>query len=167
MKPKTVGRVQSGHHSPVRAQHLCHGFPVATPIMTADGEMPVEYLSPGDRIVTRNGGMTKLISIQAVTRRTHTVRIAADYLGDLSRRDLVLPADQPVLVRDWRAHTAFGLQQAMAAAGHLVDGLNIQDAGEQHLILFRLEFDKPRIVYASGLELGTDPSVNLPLRNVA
>ncbi|MEM5467969.1 hypothetical protein [Celeribacter marinus] len=31
------------------------GLPMGTKIMTADGALPVEYLEPGDRIITRSG----------------------------------------------------------------------------------------------------------------
>lgn len=31
------------------------GLPTGTVVLTADGALPVEYLSPGDRIVTRAG----------------------------------------------------------------------------------------------------------------
>ena len=167
MKPKTVGRVMTGQKRSEHAQDSCHGIAVGTPIMTADGTLPVEFLTAGDRIVTRNGGMVELESIDAVTRLTHAVRVSSDYLGDDAEMDVMLPSDQPVLVRDWRATAAFGLQQTMACAGHLVDGVNFRDVGPRRMVLFRLSFDRPRIVYSHGLELGTEPGVNLPLRNVA
>ncbi|MEM6310762.1 MAG: Hint domain-containing protein [Pseudomonadota bacterium] len=167
MKPKTVGRVKTGQNRPEHAQDSCYGIAVGTPIMTSDGSLPVEFLTAGDRIVTRNGGMTKLEGIDAVTRLTHAVRVSSDFLGGEAEMDIMLPADQPVLVRDWRATAAFGLQQTMAAAGHLVDGVNFRDVGPRRMVLFRLSFDRPRIVYSHGLELGTEPGVNLPLRNVA
>ncbi|WP_175474775.1 hypothetical protein [Celeribacter indicus] len=31
------------------------GLPVGTEVMTAEGCLPVEYLEPGDRVVTRGG----------------------------------------------------------------------------------------------------------------
>ncbi len=168
MKPKTVGRVSGGLKPPIYAQHLCHGLPVGTPIMTADGLLPVEFLSPGDRIITRNGGMTPLDAIQAVTRPTRLLQIAPGALGDaVPEADVRLPADQPVLLRDWRAETLYGQAQAMAAASVLIGYDGVTDLGEQTCILFRLEFASARILYAGGLEVCSVPMINAPLRVAA
>ncbi|HHS94811.1 MAG TPA: hypothetical protein ENK63_05690, partial [Rhodobacterales bacterium] len=36
------------------------GFGAGTPILTTEGALPVEYLSPGDRIITRDRGAVPL-----------------------------------------------------------------------------------------------------------
>ncbi len=168
MKPNTVGRVFDESKGSKNAQNLCHGLPVGLPIMTADGELPVEFLSAGDRIVTRNGGMVELGAIHATTQATRAVKFTAGCFGEAGpSADMLLPADQPVLIRDWRARALFGQSQAMATAAMLVDGEFITDIGPRKLVLFRLEFDRPRIVYAGGLELGTSAEVNTPKRAVA
>jgi len=168
MKPKTVGRVLGEQKSPSNAHQLCHGMPVGLPIMTADGALPVEYLSAGDRIVTRNGGMTELLAIHATTHATRGVKFAAGCFGATGpESDLVLPSDQPVLVRDWRAQALFGQSQAMTTAGMLVDEEFITDIGPRRMVLFRLSFDRARVVYSSGIELGTEPEVSMPNRSVA
>ena len=168
MKPNTVGRVSGGLKPPIHAQHLCHGLPVGTPILTADGCLPVEFLSPGDRIVTRNGGMTTLDSIHAVTRPTRLLEIAPGALGEVvPEAHLYLPAEQPVLLRDWRAENLYGQSQAMAAASMLIGQAGVTDLGERTCILFRLEFASARIVYAGGLELCSMPMINAPLRVAA
>lgn len=168
MKPQTVGRVLQGLQGPQNAQSLCHGLPVGLSILTADGALPVEYLSAGDRVVTRNGGMTKLVSITASTHSTRAVKIpqgAFDAQGP--ETDIVLPAEQPVLIRDWRAFAMYGQAQAMTTAAQLVDGALVTDIGPRKMVLFKLEFDRPRIVYASGLELGSEAQVSAPQRAVA
>lgn len=168
MKPKTVGRVTGGQYRPENAQNLCHGFPVGLPIATADGERPVETLSDGDMIVTRNGGLTRVEAIHAITETTRAIRFSAGCLDPGAPiRDLVLPADQPVLVRDRRALALFGQVQAMTVAGQLVDGDLIADIGPRRLVLFRLTFDRPRVIRAGGLELGASHDANLPRRAVA
>lgn len=43
--------------------HVAKGVLIGTPVMTAEGALPVEYLFPGDRIVTR-AGMRQLISVE-------------------------------------------------------------------------------------------------------
>ena len=168
MEPKTVGRVTYGLQRPDHAHALCYGLPVGCPVLTADGEIPVEFLTAGDRIVTRNGGMSELVAIRATTVATRAVKISAGSFGTTGpEQDAVLPADQPVLIRDWRARALFGQSQAMTTAGHLVDDTFITDIGPRRLVLFRLSFDRPRVVYSGGLELGTDPVVNAIRRAAA
>lgn len=168
MKPKTVGRVAGGQYVPENAQDLCHGFPVGLPIMTAEGEVPVEHLGPGSRIVTRNGGITTLEAINATTQATRAIRFAAGCFGAAGPQDdIVLPADQPVLIRGARAQALFGQGQAMAIAAQLTDGELIADIGPRRMVLFRLIFDRPRIIQAGGMELGAWPGANLPHRAVA
>ena len=168
MKPITVGRVTGGQYRPDHAQELCHGFPVGLPIMTVDGERPVECLSAGDMVVTRNGGLTRLEAIHASTHTTRAIRLSAWSFGFAGpTRDIVLPADQPVLVREGWALALFGQIQAMTIAAQLVDGDGIADIGPRRLVLFRLSFDRPRVIQAAGLELGASHAASLPRRAVA
>ena len=168
MKPKTVGRVTDGLQGPEHAHLLCYGLPVGCPVLTGDGSLPVEFLSAGDRIITRNGGMTELLAITAITQSTRAIKITQGAFGSTGPDcDVVLPTDQPVLIRDWRARAFFGQSQAMTTAGHLVDDTFITDIGPRRLVLFRLSFDRPRVIYAGGLELGTDPVINRVRKAVA
>ncbi len=168
MEPKTVGRVAGGQYRSENAHVLCHGFPVGLPVTTAEGEVPVEYLTPGQQILTRNGGTVELAEVIATTQTTRAIRISAGSFGTSQpAEDIVLPADQPVLVCDWRAMALFGQSQAVTSAGQLVDGDEIVDIGPRRLVLFRLVFDRPRIVHAGGLQLGASPGASLPHRAVA
>ncbi len=42
--------------------NFSNGLPIGTEIMTADGILPVEFLEPGDRVITR-AGMRVLLDI--------------------------------------------------------------------------------------------------------
>lgn len=132
------------------------GFCQGARILTLDGEMPVEYLTPGDRVITRDTGMALL---RRMTRReveADAIMIHGGALGQ-SRpdRDLILPADQPVLIRDWRAKTLFGTAQALVPVSALVDGEFIRPAPRRRFTLFELRFDAPHILYVDGLELAS------------
>ena len=79
----------------------CHGVLVGTAVRTLDGVLPVEFLAPGDRIVTRSGA-ARLIAISTV-RRTDApvIRILASTIGhDRPEVDLCVAPDQPVVIRD-------------------------------------------------------------------
>ena len=154
MKPNTVGRELSGQMPPLRTE-ICHvGLVSGTTLLTADGEMPVEYISPGDRIITRNAGLVPLRAIESVRVTQEAVKIAAGSLGDTKpTHHVMLPAAQMVLIRDWRAQAMRGAAQAVMPAGCLIDDEFITSLGPREMTLIRLGFDAPYVVYADGLEL--------------
>lgn len=154
MKPNTVGRELSGLKPPLRTE-ICHvGLVSGTLLLTADGEIPVEYLSPGDRIITRNAGLVPLSAVESIRTREEAVKIAAGSLGDKKpTHHVMVPAAQLVLVRDWRAKAMRGASQAVMPAGCLVDGEFVTSLGERDMTLVRLGFHAPFVVYADGLEM--------------
>jgi hypothetical protein len=68
---------------------------------------------------------------------------------------VILPAGQPILVRDWRAQALFGTDQAMVPAARLVDGAFVTHAGAAEVDLWQLDFDSPHILYLDGLEVAS------------
>ncbi|WP_390913998.1 Hint domain-containing protein [Pseudosulfitobacter sp. SM2401] len=162
MKPKTVGRVESGQDPQARAFSTHAGIVAGSIIFTSDGEIPVEYLAPGDRIVTRDAGMVELRNITSLRITAPAVAIKAGSLGHTRpEHNVILPAAQHVLVRDWRAQSMFGVPNAVVQAGQLIDGEFITDLGARNMNLFHLTFDKTHVVYADGLE------ISVPLVGVA
>ncbi|TMM54285.1 Hint domain-containing protein [Sulfitobacter sabulilitoris] len=159
MKPNTVGRVggqipQTGQYT--RYVDLDTGLIKGTTLLTLDGEIPVEFLSQGDKVITRDSGIAKVDHIQTVTRRMRTIALAAGSLGHTRpERDALLAGDQMVLIRDWRAQALFSSDRALVAARALVDGEFITDLGVQDQTLFQIFCDGPHILYADGLELAT------------
>ena len=97
MKPKTVGRA-SGGISPQQRTCISHvGLVAGTIVLTSDGEIPVEFLSPGDRIITRNAGMVALNAIETEKVKIEAVRINAGALGHIKPpHTVMLPAAQTV-----------------------------------------------------------------------
>jgi len=162
MKPNTVGRELSGQMPPLRKEMSHVGLVSGTIILTSDGGIPVEYLSPGDRIVTRNAGLVPLAAVQTVRMSQEAVKIAAGSLGDNKpTHHAMLPAAQMVLVRDWRAQAMRGATQAVMPAGCLIDDEYITALGAREMTLVRLGFDAPYVVYADGLELSV-PAMSAP-----
>ena len=135
------------------------GFAQGTRIMTADGEIPVEFLNQGDRIVTRSG-MCPLRAITCTEMASITlVRVTCDSLGyGRPGEDVLLVPGQRVLLRDWRAKALYGQAQALVPVVRLVDGQYISKCEVQAVRLFTLHFDTPQVVYAEGLELATAPA---------
>ena len=154
MKPNTVGRETGTAMPPLRIEIAHVGLVSGTLLLTADGEIPVEYLSPGDKIITRNAGMVPLTAIQSYRTTDEAVKIAAGSLGDTKpTHHVIIPAAQLVLVRDWRARAMRGAAQAVMPAGCLIDDEFITSLGPREMTLVRLGFEAPHVVYADGLEL--------------
>lgn len=156
MKPDTVGRMDGTRAvcSPTRTTGLwADGL-----LLTAKGECRVEDLRPGDRVIARDAGMVTLRSLSRHRRHTASVRILAGSLGHTRpERDVILPAFQRILVRDWRARALFGADQALVAAARLVDGAFVTHAGAATLDLYVLDFGAPHILYVDGLEMASGP----------
>ena len=136
------------------AAGLTHGILAGTPVLTLDGELPVEFLEIGDRVLTR-AGARRLKGVEvSVVRNARMVRIGASTLGhDQPFDDVLVPASQPVLVRDWRAQALAGQPQAMIAANRLTDGEFIRGEILAEARIFTLRFEDEAVVYAGGLEL--------------
>ena len=127
---------------------------VGTPVLTLDGELPVEFLQPGDRVLTRSG-MRRLKQVEvSVIQNARVVTIAHGTLGvDRPAQDVTVSAGQEILVRDWRAKAMFGTSVAMIAAKKLADGEYIRCLTLPEARLFTLRFEDEVVIYAGGLEL--------------
>jgi Hint domain len=131
------------------------GMCAGTSIMTLEGILPVEYLSKGDRIVTRDAGAIRLVDVTVTAHACRPIRVAADTLG-IGRpvSDTLLAPGQRVLVRDWRARTLFGRDQALVPIARLVDGNYVTRCAElMDLRLYTLHFENNQVVYANGIEV--------------
>jgi hypothetical protein len=125
-----------------------------TMVRTLEGVLPVEYLTPGDRIVTRNGAR-RLTSVSVQARKmVDLVRIRASTLGhDRPEQDLLVSPGQPILIRDWRAQAIFGAPVAAVPAARLADGEFVCIETHRQVRIFMLRFDEDEVIYAEGLEL--------------
>jgi hypothetical protein len=132
------------------------GIAAGTVILTLDGALPVEFLSPGDRVITREG-MRIVREITVERYSGAAIRVSAGALGhDRPEQDLVLPVDTKILIRDWRAEALFGTAQAIVPISRIADGEFVSPATVLSMRLYKLHFDTPQIVYAEGLELICD-----------
>jgi hypothetical protein len=125
-----------------------------TPVLTLSGAIPVEFVGPGDKLVTRSG-------VQAVTKitsrhvpLTHVIRISAKtFVNFPTGHDLRLAMDQEVLIRDWRALALTGRKKAMIPLGRLVDGEFICPEVIRDQQAVRLHFAEPQVIYTGNLEV--------------
>ncbi|EAQ11285.1 MULTISPECIES: Hint domain-containing protein [Maritimibacter] len=119
-----MSRVAQGQPLRVTLPLCRSGLGLGTNVMTADGAIPVEFLTPGDRIVTRDAGLIDLTDIAVRTvPMGDLVRIRPSVLDEVGDgRDLVISARQKVLIRDWRAQAMFGKPAVLVEARKMADG---------------------------------------------
>ena len=135
------------------------GLALGTPVLTLDGDLPVEFIMPGDRVITRNG-MRKVVQVE-VTRveNARVVAINRDSLG-VGRpvEDMRISPNQMVLIRDWRAKALYGKTEAMIPASRLCDGEFIRPEVMTEARFITLRFEGPEVIYAGGMELACAPA---------
>lgn len=135
---------------------LLAGACAGTTIMTLDGEMPVEHLAPGMRVITRDSGMAVLRDVTAQTVRVAPIRIKAGSLGHTRPdRDMMVAPHAQIHIRDWRAEALFGSPAAMVEAQRLVDGEFLAAQTPREMTLYTLTFDRQHILYADGIEMAS------------
>ena len=120
------------------------GLPGGTMIATDDGELPVDWLRPGDRVLTRDNGYRPLLGVRksspAGRDPAAMVEIPAHRFGrGLPSHTVRLPRDHGVLLADPQLDLHFGSSEMFADAGDLGDraGLaRVPAAGPCYLLIF-------------------------------
>ncbi|WP_287372327.1 Hint domain-containing protein [Oceanithermus sp.] len=148
------------HHIHEHDAGLCEG----TRVMTLEGNLPVEYLAPGDRIVTRQGArILRRIQVQPLQDGPVVVRRGALGPG-LPAAELRLAPAQAVHLRGWRGRRLYGSDLSCVPVARLIDGESIcRSEQPEQPNAYRLELDEPAVIYAEGVEV---MSAALPVRAV-
>jgi hypothetical protein len=142
-----------GAHAAERPATERKGIAAGCRVLTLDGEIPVEFLSPGDRIVTR-AGMRRLAGVRRGRYSGAAVRLAEGALGhNRPQAGLTLPEETAIHLRDWRARAFCHAAQGSLPVGRLCDGRYVTRVTVRDLAVYDLLFDAPQVIYAEGLEL--------------
>lgn len=128
-------------------------FTEGTEIDVPGGRIAVEWLRPGDEVVTLDHGPQVLRWVGRVTRdavgQDAPVEIAAGTLGDHGA--LRLSGNHRVLVTGPRAELLFGEAEVLVKAKHLVDGRAVRVVEGGEVTYLHLLFDRHEVVMANGL----------------
>ena len=131
---------------------ICGG----TSVLTLKGEMSVEQVLPGDRIITRDSGAVVVKDVLATKVRCAPIRIKAGSLGHTRPdRDMIVAPHTEIYVRDWRAQALFGKPAAVVSANRLIDGEFLAQEETVDMTVYTLLFDREHIIYADGVEMIT------------
>ena len=144
-------------HACADSRELAGAIAQGARIYTLEGALPVEYLEPGDRIVTRSGAR----KLRAVVRGDYVgplVRVAPGALGhDRPGAPLLLGPQARLLLRDWRVELIYGKREALVTASSVLDGQYVTK-GTARARMFALQFDTPEVIYADGVEIAMTPA---------
>lgn len=127
-------------------------FVRGTRIKTAKGEVAIEDLAVGDRVLTLDNGYQAIRWIGSSRRQAKgdlaPIRIKAGALGN--ERDLRVSPQHRMLLRGWQAELMFGDTEVLVAAKSLVNDTTIlrEEGGE--VDYFHMLFDRHEIVFAEG-----------------
>jgi len=135
-------------------------FTPGTRIATPRGEVPVEDLRVGDRVITRDHGLqtVRWIGGRALSRTElalapdlRPVRIRAGALGHgLPERDMQVSPNHRMLVMNDRTQLFFDEAEVLVAAKHLADGDGIAQVEADGVTYIHLMFDHHEVVLADG-----------------
>lgn len=130
-------------------------FVAGTLIETDQGPVPVEDLTVGMRVLTRDHGGQSIRWIGRSTRVAEgvqaPVRFAANALGE--HDEIELSPSHRVLVQSATAEVLFGQDEVLVPAHHLVNDTSIRRRVDgQPVTYFHVLFDRHEVIRGNGLE---------------
>ena len=136
----------------------CVSFSRGTQVTLASGaQSPIENLSPGDMILTRDDGPRPLRWVGNATARAvgefTPVCIRAGALNNTG--DLVVSPESRIFIYQRSDALGAGRHEVMARARHLVNGSSIVQQDGGFVDYFQLLFDEHQIIYAEGIAAET------------
>jgi hypothetical protein len=136
-------------------------FTPGTLIATPRGEVPVEDLVPGDRMVTRDNGLQ---DIRWIGRRTldwtalvgnphlRPILIRQGSLGhDLPEHDMMVSPNHRILVTNERTSLMFNENEVLVAAKHLIDHHDVKAVDSLGTTYLHVMCDRHEVVLANGI----------------
>ncbi|PJE25648.1 Hemolysin-type calcium-binding repeat-containing protein [Pseudooceanicola antarcticus] len=129
-------------------------------IATMRGEVPVEQLQPGDRVITRDNGMQELrwigkrtLGPQELAAAPHLqpVLLREGALGNgLPHRDLVVSPQHRMLIRSDRASLLYEESEVLVAAKDLAGMPGVERLSNREVTYLHLLFDQHEVILANG-----------------
>jgi len=128
-------------------------FVAGTTVLTPGGEVPVEQLSPGELVITKDDGAqpvrwTGRRSVHAVGSFS-PVLLESGAIGNY--RALMVSPQHRVLINSARAELLFGDAEVLVAAGHLTNGRDIHQVEGGTVEYVHILFDRHQIVFSEGV----------------
>lgn len=129
-------------------------------IATPRGEVPVESLKAGDKVITRDNGIqtirwvgAKKLSWQDLSLNPHLkpILIRRGSLGNgLPERDMMVSPNHRMLVSNDRTALYFDEHEVLVAAKHLVAGKGVHEVESMGTTYLHFMFDRHEVVLSNG-----------------
>ena len=150
----------TGTMSFVNIENVIPCFTPGTMIATPRGEVPVESLRPGDKVVTRDNGLqeirwigSKAMSWADLSAAPHMkpVLIAQGSLGNgLPERDMMVSPNHRLLVANDRTALYFDEHEVLVAAKHLAGSRGMHSVDAAGVTYVHIMFDRHEVVLSNG-----------------
>jgi Ca2+-binding RTX toxin-like protein len=141
-------------------EHVIPCFTPGTLIATPKGEVPVELLKAGDRIITRDNGIQEIrwtgrkdMGWHDLVANPHLkpVLIRQGSLGNgLPERDMMVSPNHRILVANDRTALYFDEHEVLVSAKHLVAGKGIDSVNAVGTSYIHFMFDRHEVVLSNG-----------------
>ncbi|RMD49465.1 MAG: hypothetical protein D6832_01690 [Alphaproteobacteria bacterium] len=153
-----IERIESVEHHEGGTGCIC--FTAGTMIATPHGEVPVQALEVGDRVITRDSGVQRIVWIG--TQRfggrkllehpaLRPVLIRAGALGGgLPERDMLVSPQHRMLLVSREVDLLYGEPEVLAAARHLVGRPGIEQVTAREVEYVHIMFERHELVLADG-----------------
>lgn len=155
-----ITAVGKGDNAALPIENVVPCFTPGTVIATPTGEKPVETLSIGDRVLTRDNGLQEIRWIGSCRLTGQDLRAAPSLRpvlirsgaldDDLPEADILVSPWHKVLIQNDRAARFFEESEVLSAAQHLtgLDGVEVVDVPSVTYIHFM--FDQHQVVLSNG-----------------
>lgn len=160
-RPQTPQTPVQPEHSTLQARPVSPCFTPGTRIVTAAGEVAVEDLRPGDKVVTRDSGLQEIAWVGrralswadlAANPQLKPVFLAKGSLGrGLPERDMMLSPDHRLLVDHDRSAALFREREVLVAARHLGAAQGNPSVDVTGIEYLHFMFDRHQIVLSDGV----------------
>ena len=138
-------------------------FTPGTMIRTSNGVIPIENLSEGDAVQTKDNGAQQIRWIGSrrmsgarlfAMPKLRPVRISAGVLGvDVPDGDLVVSPEHRILIKGEVAMDLFNTPEVLVAAKDLINGTSISvDLRMREVTYIHLLLDQHQVMWANGVE---------------
>ena len=135
-------------------------FTPGTLVATPKGEVPVESLRAGDKIITRDNGIQEIRwtgarhldwSVLSANPHLKPIRIRQGSLGNgLPERDMMVSPNHRMLVANDRTALYFEEHEVLVAAKHLTGAKGVQAVDSMGTTYLHFLFDRHEVVLANG-----------------
>ena len=144
----------------INIENVIPCFTPGTMIATPRGEVPVESLRMGDKVITRDNGIQeirwagqKTLGWADLSANPHLkpVLVRAGSLGNgLPERDMLVSPNHRLLVANDRTSLYFDEHEVLVAAKHLVGATGVYSLDTQGATYIHFMFDRHEVVLSNG-----------------